>query len=59
MSNNVKIGDIVTVYGAPCRVVRILPFGTIDVERVDGSRAWRISGLALDVAREREEKGGD
>lgn len=40
-----KVGDIVTVYGVDCEIVKVRPFGTIDVVALDGSRAWRVSGL--------------
>jgi hypothetical protein len=40
-----KLGQIVMVYGVKCSIVRIRPFGTIDVVEVDGERAWRLSGL--------------
>jgi len=42
-----QIGALVTVRGVPCRVVRIRPCGTIDVLALDGSGAWRVSGVAL------------
>ena len=42
-----QIGQIVKVYGVDCRIVKIHPFGTIDVVRLDGSRAYRLSGLAF------------
>jgi hypothetical protein len=41
------IGAIVKVYGHDCRIIKIHAAGTIDVERVDGSRAYRLSGLAF------------
>ena len=41
------IGMIVVVRGLTCRVFHIHPFGTIDVEEVDGPRAFRISGLGF------------
>lgn len=41
-----KIGDIITVYGHQCRVFKVHPFGTVDVIRLDGSRAYRVSGLS-------------
>lgn len=43
-----KVGDRIVVRGVECRVYRILPFGTMDVEAMDGSgRRWRVSGLAF------------
>lgn len=39
-------GDLVEAYGQKCRVYKVLPMGTIDVEAIDGSgRRFRISGL--------------
>jgi len=40
-----KIGQIITVYGKQCRIFKVHPFGTVDVVTLDGSRAWRVSGL--------------
>lgn len=42
-----QIGQIVKVYGFDCRIFKIHSFGTIDVVRVDGSRAYRLSGLTF------------
>ena len=42
-----KVGDVVTVYGTLCRVFKVHPFGTVDVEQIEGDRAYRVSGLAL------------
>lgn len=41
------IGQLVTVRGVQCRIVKVRPMGTIDVVALDGSRAWRVSGLAF------------
>ena len=41
------VGQITTVHGKRCRIVAVYKFGTIDVEACDGSRAWRITGLAF------------
>lgn len=43
-----ELGQIIRIRGLFCRIVRIRPFGTIDVESLDGSRAFRVSGLAWD-----------
>ncbi len=47
MTKNTKpqIGDIVTVRGLKCEIVRILPAGTIEVSEIDGPHAFRVSGL--------------
>ena len=42
-----QIGQIVKVHGKDCRIVKVRPFGTIDVVTLDGYRAWRLSGLAF------------
>ena len=42
-----QVGQIVTVHGKDCRIVKVRPFGTIDVVSLDGSKAWRLSGLAF------------
>lgn len=41
------IGDLVTVRGVECRIFKIHPFGTIDVEEINGPRAWRLTGLCF------------
>lgn len=43
----IKIGTIITVYGQPCRVYRMHPLGTVDVETLDGKRCYRVTGLPL------------
>ena len=40
-----RIGDIIIVYGQKCRIYAIHDFGTIDVETLDGSRCYRVTGL--------------
>lgn len=41
-----KVGDHMTVHGVLCRVFRVRPAGTLDVEALDGSgRCWRVTGL--------------
>jgi hypothetical protein len=47
MQTKAHIGMIVAVYGVKCRIFRIHPLGTIDVEEINGPRAWRLSGLPL------------
>jgi hypothetical protein len=51
-----RVGDIVRVYGKLCRVFKIRPAGTIDVEEIDGPNAWRISGLRCELI-STEQKG--
>lgn len=47
MNNKPKIGQIVKVHGQDCRIFKIHPFGTIDVVTLDGSKSFRMSGLAF------------
>lgn len=47
MRETPRVGMLVRVYGVQCEIVRVLPFGTIDVVSLDGSRAWRVSGLGF------------
>ena len=47
-------GDIMVVRGVRCRVTRVLPLGTVDVEAVDRSRAYRVTGLWM-VGRPKED----
>lgn len=45
MKKLLNIGDVITVYGHPCRITKVWPLGTVDVLRVDGSLAYRVTGL--------------
>lgn len=47
MSTAPQVGQPCKVYGVWCRIVKVHPLGTIDVEALDGSRAWRVSGLGF------------
>lgn len=49
-----QVGDIIEVYGYPCRVVNVLPACTVEVERVDGKGYYRVSGVCR-VPREKKE----
>jgi len=40
-----KIGQRVRVHGVQCEIFDVHPCGTIDVEEIDGPRAWRLTGL--------------
>lgn len=42
-----RVGDVVVCHGKRCRVFKVRPLGTIDVEEIDGPGAWRISGLPM------------
>lgn len=42
-----EIGQLVTVRGVRCRITAVLPLGTIEVEALDGSKAFRLSGLSF------------
>ncbi len=47
----VKIGQRCTVRGVACQVIAVRPAGTVDVEAIDGSRYWRVSGLPFAAAK--------
>ncbi len=38
-------GQTITVRGHVCKIIKVRPFGTIDVLSLDGKFAWRLSGL--------------
>ena len=40
-----KIGQIITVRGKPCQIVRVHSFGTIDVCDLITGKASRVTGL--------------
>ncbi len=42
-----RIGQRVMVHGKACRIFKVHPAGTIDVEEIHGPGAWRLSGLAF------------
>lgn len=41
------VGQLTTIYGVDCRIVKIHPFGTMDVVSLDGSKSWRVTGLGF------------
>lgn len=43
----IVVGSEITVRGHVCRVFKVHPFGTVDVESLCGRFAWRVTGLAL------------
>ncbi len=53
-----KVGMIVQVYGHQCRIFKVHAAGTFDVLRVDGSKAYRLSGLPIDRAVSKSPFGG-
>jgi hypothetical protein len=42
-----KLGQLIKVRGIICHIVKIHPFGTVDVLEVNGSRAFRVTGLSF------------
>jgi hypothetical protein len=40
------IGQTITVYGQICIIVKVYPFGTIDVVSANG-RQYRVTGLSF------------
>lgn len=47
MSKQPMIGQLMMVRGVQCKIVKILPFGTLDVVSICGQYAYRVSGLAF------------
>ena len=47
MGNKPQIGQIVMHAGKQYRIVRIHPFGTVDVVSLDGQHSYRVSGLSF------------
>lgn len=45
-TNAPKIGQTIVVYGVTCTIVKIHPFGTVDVEAPNG-RYYRVTGLSF------------
>ena len=45
----IAVGDVFEVRGVTVRIIKIRPFGTIDVVTLDGEKAFRISGLMFTV----------
>lgn len=41
------IGQPVTIRGIECRIVNILPYGTVEVSSLDDRKHYRVSGLNL------------
>lgn len=39
------VNQLIEVRGVVCRIIKIHPFGTVDVESLCGKHAWRLSGL--------------
>ena len=46
-----EIGALVTVLGRDCRVIRVMDFGTMDVESIDGEYDYRVTGLGWGLQR--------
>jgi cellobiose-specific phosphotransferase system component IIB len=45
-ATGLQVGSIIMVHNVRCRVIKMRDFGTVDVEEIDGPRAWRVSGLS-------------
>ncbi len=41
------VGQPITVRNVPCQIVKVRPFGTLDVVSLDGKNAFRVSGLSV------------
>lgn len=44
------VGMLMRVRGIQCRIVAVLPAGTVDVVSLDGARSFRVTGLMFGVA---------
>jgi hypothetical protein len=42
-----QIGQLITVRGVTCRIVKIHPLGTLDCVSLDGLRSYRVTGLSF------------
>lgn len=42
-----EVGMLMMVRGVQCRIVKVRPFGTVDVVSLCGAFSWRVSGLAF------------
>jgi hypothetical protein len=42
-----NVGDLCTVRGLACKIVKVHPFGTIDVHAIEQNKAFRVTGLAF------------
>ncbi len=40
-----KVGQLYTVRGVICRIVKVHAAGTMDVSSLDGKHHWRVTGL--------------
>lgn len=43
--NKPQIGMIYIHAGKRCKITKVRPHGTIDIQALDGSGSWRITGL--------------
>lgn len=46
-TNTPKVGMTYIHRGKKCRIVKVRQAGTIDIEALDGSGAWRVTGLSF------------
>lgn len=47
MNKPPSIGQIITARGQQCQVVRVHPFGTVDVSNVITGKSFRVTGLSF------------
>ncbi len=47
METSLSVGNPITVRGIACRITKLLPLGTVEVESLDKTRHFRVSGLPL------------
>jgi len=41
------VGQLTTCHGLPARIIKVHPFGTIDVVQIRTGRSFRITGLGF------------
>lgn len=46
-TNKPRIGQTMEVRGVLCRIIKVRPFGTVDVVSLCGRYAFRVSGLSF------------
>jgi hypothetical protein len=39
------VGTLIRTSRGGARIIAVYPFGTVDVESLDGKRHWRVTGL--------------
>jgi hypothetical protein len=50
----IAVGDVFEVRGMTVRILKIRPFGTVDVETLDGKHWYRVTGLQFTIRKDSE-----